>query len=435
MKFKIETVLCQPNGITNINCIILESNLILTNNKEYIMDNKIKNGNKFDIDNNDVNKFVIKIKIETKINDKEEYLSDIGILCNIPSKNLKCLITYNHFIDFDFLNEGKKMMLYLENNVKEIDIKINRFKYTNKELNITIIEILEIDNINQFIEIDELINSKNYNNTNIISLYLNEDKNIESSFGKIKEKDNNKYICDIESKKEGIIILKENCKLIGINNNDDDKFIITMNIIINKINCIKCIYEIKKEDIGMEIQIINNQNYLGHLNREIEKEIKIILNGEIKSNTLKYKFNKEGIYIIYLVTYNFLTYMSFMFYNCSLLKKVDLLSVNTSQVTDMSEMFHNCTSLEELNLSSFNTEQVTDMSNMFSYCSSLKKLNLSSFNTNQVTDMSNMFCVCSSLTELNLSSFNTEQVTNMSNIFSNCSSLTELNLSSFNTNK
>ena len=38
-----------------------------------------------------------------------------------------------------------------------------------------------------------------------------------------------------------------------------------MNIIINKINYIKCIYEIKKEDKGKEVQIINSQNYLGHL--------------------------------------------------------------------------------------------------------------------------------------------------------------------------
>ena len=80
---------------------------------------------------------------------------------------------------------------------------------------------------------------------------------------------------------------------------------------------------------------------------------------------MKYKFNKEGDYIIYLISYNDLTDMSYMFYNCS--------------------------SLKELNLSSFNTNQVTDMSWMFSYCSSLKELDLSSFNTTKVTDMSEMF--------------------------------------------
>ena len=203
------------------------------------MDNKIKKGNKISINNYDLNKYIIKIKIETKINDKEGYALGIRILCNIFSKNINCLITYNNYINLDFLNTEKKMLLCLNDKEKEIDLKINRFKYTNEELNITIIEILEIDNINNFIEIDD-INSKNYSNTNIISIYLNDNKNIESYCGEIKEKNNDKYICDIKSKKEGIILLKENYKLIGIINGNNNYIIefIPMNIIINKINYI-----------------------------------------------------------------------------------------------------------------------------------------------------------------------------------------------------
>ena len=39
--------------------------------------------------------------------------------------------------------------------------------------------------------------------------------------------------------------------------------LIDMKIIINfyKINYIKCIYEIKKEDIGKDIQILNNKTW------------------------------------------------------------------------------------------------------------------------------------------------------------------------------
>jgi len=51
----------------------------------------------------------------------------------------------------------------------------------------------------------------------------------------------------------GIIISKENMKLIRIikeNEINNDTKYIPMNKIINKINYIKCIYEIKKEDIG-----------------------------------------------------------------------------------------------------------------------------------------------------------------------------------------
>ena len=250
-KFKIDNVLPPLNDVININCTILKSNLILSNDKEYnnIIENKIN----FNNNNNEIYKYICKIEMEININGKDEYTSGIGVLCNIPSKNIKCLLTNNNIINFDFLNKGKKMILYINKIEKEIDIKINRYKYTNEDLNITIIEILELDNINNFIEIDKFINSRDYTESYIISLFLNNEKNIELSYGKIKEKNNDKYICNIESKKEGIIILKENYKLIGILNGINNIEFIPMNIIINKINFIKCIYDIKKEDIGNEV--------------------------------------------------------------------------------------------------------------------------------------------------------------------------------------
>ena len=64
---------------------------------------------------------------------------------------------------------------------------------------------------------------------------------------------------------------------------------------------------------------------------------------------------------------------------------------------------------------------MTDMSYMFYYCCALKKLNLNNFNTNNVTNMSHMFYGCSSLKELNINNLNTNNVTNMSFMFSRCS--------------
>jgi len=378
-KFKVIDALPPVNDIIHVTCSIYKTPLILDNNNNTESDYNINADNS---DNNNVieeenkndnflNKYIIKIEMEAKINEKEEYTSGIGVLCNIPSKNIKALMTYNHIINLDFLNKGNKLILYINNKEKEIDMKINRYKYTNIDLDITIIEILEVDNINDFIEIDKFINSRNYADNDIMSAFLKDNKNIKFSYSKIKEKNKDNYICNIEAKKEGIIILKENYKLIGIikefnkKNEINEIELIPMNIIINKINYIKCIYEIKKEDIGKDIQIINNKSWAAEINEEIEKEIKVIIDGEIKSNILTSKFNQEGTYIIYLIVYNLLTNMSGMFYNCN--------------------------SLKELNLSSFNTNQVTDMSYMFSVCSSLKELNLSSFNTNQVTNMYSMF--------------------------------------------
>ena len=430
-KFVVDNVLPPVNGIINITCTILKTPLIKTNNFEdnkYIH-NEINNNN----DDSIIKKYVIKFEMEAKIKEKDEYTSGIGILCNIPSKKIKALITFNHMINIDFLNKTKKMELYINDKEIEIDMKKNRYKYTNKDLNITIIEILAIDKINIFVDIDKYINSKNYTESNIIYVSLNKNGHFDLSYYIIKEKIDDNYICSKEFNKEGIIILKEKFKLLGMAINNK---IIPMNIIINKINFIKCIYNIKKEDSDKDIQIINNRDILCYNeNNEIEKEIKVIIDGEIKSNILTYKFFKEGIQNIYLISNNDLTNMSFMFYNCSSLQELDLSSFNTNLVTNMSSMFHDCLSLKELDLSSFNTNLVTNMSCMFSFCSSLKKLDLSSFNTYQVTDMSDMFKYCTSLKELNLSTFNTNKVTNMSNMFYNCCSLKELDLSSFNTNK
>ena len=117
--------------------------------------------------------------MEAKINNENKYTQGIGVLCNIPSKNIKVLITYNHMLNLDFLNKSEKMLLYINRKEKEINIKKHRYKYTNEDLDITIMEILETDNIKNFIEIDKFINSRNYTNTDIISVSLKKDKQLE----------------------------------------------------------------------------------------------------------------------------------------------------------------------------------------------------------------------------------------------------------------
>ena len=118
------------------------------------------------------NNYIFKIEGEVKINNISNYIRGIGYLCNIPSKNIKVLITYNKIINLEFLNNIKKLIIYINNKEIEIDMKIDRFKSTNEILDITIIEILKEDNINTFLEIDRYIDSKDYTNENIEYLYL-----------------------------------------------------------------------------------------------------------------------------------------------------------------------------------------------------------------------------------------------------------------------
>ena len=84
-----------------------------------------------------------------------------GFFCEIPFKenSIKVLITNNHvlneydiennkIINISIINEKK------EEKIKKIKIDNNRKKYTNKELDVTIIEIINKDEIQNYMEID-----------------------------------------------------------------------------------------------------------------------------------------------------------------------------------------------------------------------------------------------------------------------------------------
>ena len=60
----------------------------------------------------------------------------------------------------------------------------------------------------------------------------------------------------------------------------------------------------------------------------------------------------------------------------------------------MSYMFYECSSLKELNLSHFKTKNLKDISRMFCGCSSLKELNLPKFEENNIINMYGMLDEC-----------------------------------------
>ena len=225
---------------------------------------------------------------------------------------------------------------------------------------------------------------------------------------------------------------------------------------------------------------------------------------------------------------------SCMFNGCIALKTIDLSSFDTSKTTEMTSMFSGCSALETIYASSaFTTDNVTKDSFMFLNCTKLKKFDMSgsgkthahigeggyftvapawvrfdaatgtltfqcssaktdadtdfflnearddpgwygtksadiktvvfkrnfrdarpttcslwfgsctnltsiegleNLNTSDVTSMDYMFYMCKQLRALDLSGFNTEKVENMRDMFSNCKNLETLNLSSFKTN-
>jgi len=85
------------------------------------------------------------------------YMNDgrkgIGFFCIIPfinNEELKVLITNNHIINLE-MEKVIIISINIDNEIKEIELN-DRIKYTNKEYDITIIEIKEKDNINNYIK-------------------------------------------------------------------------------------------------------------------------------------------------------------------------------------------------------------------------------------------------------------------------------------------
>ena len=106
-------------------------------------------------------------KIENK-NDK-----GTGFFCSI-NDNIKVLITNNHIIDEEIINENEKIEVSINDDkeYKIIELK-NKKIYTNKEYDTTIIEInKEKENINNYIELDEKIMEQKIININSESIYI-----------------------------------------------------------------------------------------------------------------------------------------------------------------------------------------------------------------------------------------------------------------------
>ena len=105
-----------------------------------------------------------------KINKGEE--QGTGFFCKIPFQNqnqmLPVFITNNHVINRDALNKDKiELDIKKEKNTKKIKLN-NRMKYTKEEYDITIIEIKEEDNINNYLELDDIIINDIINDENYI---------------------------------------------------------------------------------------------------------------------------------------------------------------------------------------------------------------------------------------------------------------------------
>ena len=172
-------------------------------------------------------KNICKIKIEDN--------QGTGFFCKIPFPDLNNMltvfITNNHIINQKYLDkEDAKIQLDIKEKSNKININLNnRIKYTNEEYDITIIEIKEKDNINNYLELDDIIIDDILNNNNQNKEY--EDKTIyiiqypkgelSVSYGilssiTLDKSYNFNHKCSTEKGSSGSPILALNNKVFGI---------------------------------------------------------------------------------------------------------------------------------------------------------------------------------------------------------------------------
>ena len=129
------------------------------------------------------------------------------------------MITNNHIINEDNIKQNQFISIELNNETKKINLKDNRIIYTNREYDITIIEIIpEKDLIYYFLELDERIFDKDiqfFKNMNIYTLQCNN----KVSFGILKKTKeyNILHSCNTDMISGGSPIMNlSNSKVVGI---------------------------------------------------------------------------------------------------------------------------------------------------------------------------------------------------------------------------
>ena len=391
----------------------------------------------------------------------------IGIFCKIimNNKDILVLMTNYHLIDEDYIENNSGIRIKINNELIHIKFGDKRLNYTNKEYDLSIIEIKENKKIKiNYLEIDESLYDKESTiiskNETIYILHHNNNKEneISVSYGIIRFFNKNEFCCSCNINSNGMIspiFDLNNNKLIGIYIYNSAKFVkgfflkYIITLFDEIINVHKNIFEVKneinmlikiyKEDINREIYFLNKEymeckdnNLIENNDNNIEELNEINTELYINEKLIKYKKyfkpEKEGEYKIKL-KFNFnLTDCSYMFTNCENIIKIDF-SLNSYFVKTMKKMFYGCINLKEVNLLTFDITNVTDLSYMFSKCENIVNLDLSSFNNINIIDINYMFYCCKNLCTLDFSNFKFKNSLNLETIFYNCDKLKNLNLS------
>ena len=282
-----------------------------------------------------------------------------GFFCLIPfpdNKNmLPVFITNNHIINKEFLYKKDNIIsidIEEEENTKEINLN-ERMKYTNEEIDITIIEIKKEDNIKNYLELDEKILDDIINNVNKNNKYKEETiyiiqypkGKLSVSLGIIDniyedKKYNFIHKCSTEGGSSGSPILSLNNKVLGIhkegvyNNFNKGAFLnyaikefIKENIINYEKDEIISLKNDKDED-NKEI-LLKEFNKKYDLNIKDTKIDKLDLNGK--------EIGNEGLEYLSKINFRELKELNLKDNNISDIKMLEKIKVDKLETLDLSQ--------------------------------------------------------------------------------------------------
>ena len=243
-----------------------------------------------------------------------------GFFCKIPfqTKTINFLMTNYHIINENYYENNNELNLFLndEQKVKIINLRQNRITYFNKDYDITIIELKENDNINDYMELDNNL-FKNEINAYYkdISIYIIQyplGKQASVSYGLLNEINDYdiKHSCSTEHGSSGspILNLLTN-KIIGIHKKSlkSDNYNIgtllkfplidffnkfNLNYIINDSNDLNNAQNVNNNNYDKNFSIINNTEFYKKLN-DILNDIKIMYLIPVKIMNIIFKFKNE----------------------------------------------------------------------------------------------------------------------------------------------
>ena len=217
-----------------------------------------------------------------------------GFFCRISyNKKLKAfLITNNHILNEKEISNGKKVELTINDGKNPISFEIDdsRIKFTNKDLDVTFIEIKQNKdkiNDNNILDIDEEINSNLenlYKNKPIYILHYPKGNKVNVSYGLSNRMEGYDFFhwCNTEEGSSGSpIISLESLKVIAIHRGAHN----SMNLKINLGTFIKNAIESFNKEINKNNNILNRE-YINNINNkdnsQVNKEEKNSINKKDK---------------------------------------------------------------------------------------------------------------------------------------------------------